>query len=349
MNVPSQSVERLFRLGYTAQEAQFIYLVAIHSGYFTRRQFLRFAHATKGKQSQTLLDKLLLENHGTTHSYQLGERVYHVFARKIFKAIGHENLRTRRKHQLDYIKTRLMALDFVLSNPSFEYLVTESDKVDFFAERMHVQRSCLPSRTYSSHASAKTTTRYFVDRFPLYIKDPQSSSPIVTFTYLDPGFAGLSGFGTHLRTYLPLFHALNEFHLVYVDVTGSSFAPARAEFSRVVLHETARPSKDTVIRYFSLRKAWESGSRVKAVDVVFLNTMTAEFENAMVDSLYRKWRDGLAEESEFLTLFGHEKRAVQGTILTLIGGESLCVFRRPKSHHEDVAGSPTSSLGGSLR
>ena len=31
--------------GYTEQEAAFLYLVAVHSGYFLRRQFCRFVSA----------------------------------------------------------------------------------------------------------------------------------------------------------------------------------------------------------------------------------------------------------------------------------------------------------------
>ena len=41
-------------------------------------------------------------------------------------------LRTRKKHELQYVKTRLVALDFVLGHPQHHYLETEADKVAFF-------------------------------------------------------------------------------------------------------------------------------------------------------------------------------------------------------------------------
>src|ERR1700749_711229 len=128
MSIAPHHVDSLGRLGYTREEAAFVYLVAIHSGYFTRRQFLRFAGIERGQRSQNFLHKLLSERHASAHTYQMGARVYHLFSRRIFNAIGHENLRTRRKHELDYVKTRVMALDFVLANRDCEYLETEADK-----------------------------------------------------------------------------------------------------------------------------------------------------------------------------------------------------------------------------
>ena len=129
-------------MGYTPEEARFIYIVATHSGYFTHRQFLEFSGTKPGKHSQKFLTKLLTHKHATYHTYQSGGRVYHIFSRKVFKAIDRDDLRTRRRHQLDYIKTRVVALDFVLSNLNCEYLETEAEKVPFFESELKVSR-CL--------------------------------------------------------------------------------------------------------------------------------------------------------------------------------------------------------------
>jgi hypothetical protein len=327
MNVPAQHVDTLVRLGYTPEEARFVYTVAIHSGYFTHRQFLRFADIKRGKHSQKFLDKLLLQKHAAPHAYHSGERVYHVFSRKVFHSIGHDNLRTRRKHQLDYIKTRLMALDFVLSNPAHHYLETEADKVPFFEERLGVSRLVLPSRAYTSKVSSQTTTRYFVDRFPVHVKDASPSSPVVTFTYLDPGFATLQGFTSHLRAYAGLFHSLRKFELIYVAVSDHAFQSARLEFSRIVLGGTSCPTKDGLLRYFSLRKAWDAGGRVEAADVVFLNAAKNQFRREGVEALYQKWCEGITEETDFAPFLRPESK-LHGTISTLLGGESLSVFHR---------------------
>ena len=35
-----------------------------------------------------------------------------------------------------------------------------------------------------------------------------SSSPVVTFSYVDPGYAGVAGFANHLNVYAPLLRSL---------------------------------------------------------------------------------------------------------------------------------------------
>ena len=50
MNIQANQIERIKELGYTEAEARFIYIVAIHSGYFTLRQFLNFTQAKRGKR-----------------------------------------------------------------------------------------------------------------------------------------------------------------------------------------------------------------------------------------------------------------------------------------------------------
>jgi hypothetical protein len=46
----------------------------------------------------------------------------------------------RRRHSVEFIKTRLILLDFILANPQYDYLETEQEKV----------RYCCPNRTWSN-------------------------------------------------------------------------------------------------------------------------------------------------------------------------------------------------------
>jgi hypothetical protein len=199
--------EGLHLLGYTKRESEFLFLVATHSGYFTNRQFKWFAQTESGSVSHAFVRKLLEQKHASYHTYRSGGRVYHVFARKVYQAIERENLRTRKKHELEYVKTRLVALDFVLGHPEHCYLETEAEKVAFFEKEWNVSRGTLPVKQYRARRSAEVTPRYFVDRFPMFV-DRLSSAPMVTFTYVDAGAVTLEAFGTHLRAYLGLFQAL---------------------------------------------------------------------------------------------------------------------------------------------
>ena len=58
------------------------------------------------------------------------------------QTIGHPDLRFRRPHGLDYVKTKLLSLDFVLQNPGNTYLTTEQKKLDYFT---HAQRAVVRS------------------------------------------------------------------------------------------------------------------------------------------------------------------------------------------------------------
>jgi hypothetical protein len=147
----------------------------------------------------------------------------------VYQAIERENLRTRKKHELEYVKTRLVALDFVLGHPEHCYLKTESEKVAFFEKQRNVSRETLPVKQYRARRSAEITPRYFVDRFPMFV-DRMSSPPVVTFTYVDAGAVTLEAFGTHLRAYLGLFQALPKLEFIYLAPTARLFRAAESEF-----------------------------------------------------------------------------------------------------------------------
>jgi hypothetical protein len=116
MNFPESSLANLSSLGYTEDEARFLYLVATHSGYFSMRQFLQFTGTKSGDKSMAFSQKLLGRGHATARSFLRNGLVYHLFSRIVYRAIGRENLRNRRAHSLEHIRTRLVALDFVLAH-----------------------------------------------------------------------------------------------------------------------------------------------------------------------------------------------------------------------------------------
>lgn len=72
MNIATTHLETLKAFGYTEVEAQFLYLVATHSGYFTARQFLAFAGAHWGKRTTTFWRKLQSQKHARTECFPRG-------------------------------------------------------------------------------------------------------------------------------------------------------------------------------------------------------------------------------------------------------------------------------------
>ena len=121
MSVPEDKIAKLRAFGYTEAEARFLYLVATHSGYFTLRQFLDFAGAKSGKRNTRLVEKLFSLGHASTRRYTRRSLVFQLRSRRIYAAIGKNHLRNRREHELPHIKTRLLALDFILAHPQENY------------------------------------------------------------------------------------------------------------------------------------------------------------------------------------------------------------------------------------
>ena len=104
----------------------------------------------------------------------------------VFKAIGEEDNRNRRWRQPYPVKVKLMGLDFVLAHQQHHYLATEAEKLDYFAGTLGLNRSYLPQRNYRSRHGRNITTRYFVDKFPLFLSGaPSAPSPVVGFCYVD--------------------------------------------------------------------------------------------------------------------------------------------------------------------
>ena len=135
--------------------------------------------------------------------------IYHLFSRTLYGQIEKGNLRNRRNHSFEFIRTRLVLLDFILANREVEYLETEQDKIRFFCEKLSVAKEFLPGKVYEGGPGSRPTIRYFVDKFPLFLAPPlPGTPPVVTFSYVDSGLGSISGFLTHLAAYQPLFRQL---------------------------------------------------------------------------------------------------------------------------------------------
>lgn len=328
MSITRFQLEGLHLLGYTKRESEFLFLVATHSGYFTNRQFKSFAQTESGSVSHAFIRKLLERKHATYHAYRSGGRVYHLFARKVYQAIERENLRTRKKHELEYVKTRLVALDFVLAHPRHSYLETEADKVAFFEQEHKVGREALPVKLYRARKSAEVTPRYFVDRFPIFL-NRGSAPPVLTFTYVDSGAVALDGFGTHLRAYLSLFQALRRFEFLYIAPTARLFQAAESEFHHVLYGRREQSKCATVLEYFRVRKAWDAKARVASADVILLKEAQGRYAGRNFEELYERWLNGSVKDGDLMRVAEQSFEAARGVFRAVLCGSSLRIFTDP--------------------
>lgn len=342
MSLTGFQLEGLHLLGYTKRESEFLFQVATHSGYFTNRQFKLFAHTASGSVSHAFIRKLLERKHATYHAYRSGERVYHVFARRVYQAIERENLRTRKKHEVEYVKTRLVALDFVLGHPQHRYLETEADKVGFFEKEYKVGGETLPVKLYRARRSAEVTPRYFVDRFPMFLNRAYTL-PVLTFTYVDSGAVTLEGFGTHLHAYLGLFQALPAFEFVYIAPSARLFQAAESQFQQVVNGRRLGGRSVSLLDYFRLRKSWDARERVASADVVSLKEAQVRYAGKQFDELYERWGKGIAKDSDVMRVAEQQIEAPRSEFRTHLCGSSLRVFADPLGNSAENWPEPDSS------
>ena len=172
---------KLEPLGWTGQDAEWIALVCLHSGVFTRAQFCHYFGVWRsGAQRfvQTLLDRRAAVETDVI-AFNGGGKTCRISSNAIYRALGVENIRHRRKASKPVVMRRLLSLDFVLEHPGMNWLPAEPEKVEFF-EKLGLTRRLIPRRIY--YGVAGNQKRYFALKLPLAV-DPET----VTFAYVNPG------------------------------------------------------------------------------------------------------------------------------------------------------------------
>ena len=238
--------------------------------------------------------KLLGKDHATARLLLRNGRVYHVFSRLVYRAIGRENIRNRREHSAEHIRTRLVILDFILAHQEYKYLEAEADKLHYFCQQLRIPKALLPAKRYTGAIHKKVTERYFVDKFPMFFSSEPASPPVVTFTFVDPGLQSLDSFTTHLLAYGSLFEALPEVRLVYIATRPTHFEAARKAFSAMANRPPKQDKGEEILRYFGLRKAWKAKKYAlfSNDDIELLNEYQKKFAGHRCEERYPSWRDG---------------------------------------------------------
>jgi hypothetical protein len=310
MNFPAEHVEHIKELGYTEAEARFLYIVAVHSGYFTLRQFRSFTNKSYRKWPTSFSQKLLKQGHATVRDYMRRGSIFHLFSNAVYRRIDKDNLRNRRKHSFDFMRARLVLLDFILANQQFNYFETEQDKVRFFCEELGVPKDALPAKVYQGRFDSKPALRYFTDRFPLFLAPPFfGAPPVVTFTYVDSGFATPSNFVAHLAAYQGLFRQLKSFRFLYIAAKDAYFRKAEERFRSLVKSPLESDVSSEILRYFQVRTKWEHHEYVVPVteDLEFLNDARRRFHGEGFESLFQAWSTETISERELRLEFSQLK------------------------------------------
>lgn len=209
-------------LGYTEREATFLYLVAIHSGYFVRRQFDYFTDRNKGALVMRFLEKARIAGHIEFLDYKQGWHVYHLFSRAVYRLLGNAESQHRRRKGDAQVRARLMALDYVLENDSDHYLESEEERLRFFVE----DRGIAPELFTGNGGLCP-----LLASFPMSLVDRTrpAQSP-VRFAFIDEGLSTIEKFLRFLSVADPLLRAVGTFELVYVSGSAFNFPTAKDAF-----------------------------------------------------------------------------------------------------------------------
>ena len=169
--------------GWTGREAEWIALVCLHSGVFTRAQFCYFFDALSDRKRafrfvRDLVDRGLAVEDALPNK-RGGAKACRISNKEIYRKLGIEYVRHRREGDDSTMLRRLLSLDYVLEHLELPWLPTEPEKVAFF-DLLGIDRRRLPRRLY--HGANGNQTRYFALKLPI-----AADTKTATFAYVDPG------------------------------------------------------------------------------------------------------------------------------------------------------------------
>ena len=141
----------LEQFGWRGRETEWIALVCLHSGIFTRAQFCFYFFNAWRNRAQRFVELLVDQGFASEVERPIfsgGALACRIFSKKIYRALGAEDIRHRKDSGVEILWRRLLSLDYVLEHPGLRWLPTEQEKVGCF-EALGLGRGvCCPDRVY---------------------------------------------------------------------------------------------------------------------------------------------------------------------------------------------------------
>ena len=215
---------RIAALGWPEGEADWIALVALHTGVFLRSQWCHFFHDDHRMPATRFVRQLIEKKQAREDKRAIfpgGARAVLVTSKTFYRVLDIPNVRHRRGQDANdaVLMRRLLSLDYLIERPSLTWLATEEDKVQRF-EALGISREIMPRRLYGKPDQPKVP-RYFDLKMPVAL-DP----PTATFVYVDAGQTSDSELRTWGSAHMPLWIALRRrtfaVHVVAVGLTAAA-------------------------------------------------------------------------------------------------------------------------------
>ncbi len=192
--------QALEAFGWTGAKAEWIALVCLHSGVFTRAQLSARLGIDRWKAYRFVRE---LTDRGVAAEETFARRkVCRVFARPVYRALGAEHVRHRKTASEEVLMRRLLSLDYVIEHADLPWLPTEDEKVAAF-EALGIERALLPVRVYQG--AGRETRRYFPVKLPVALDADRA-----VFVYADPGHGTATALRSWGAAHRRLWRALGE-------------------------------------------------------------------------------------------------------------------------------------------
>ena len=147
---------------------------------------------------------------GGAIAFNGGGKTCRISGKGIYRALGVENIRHRRKANRSVVMRRLLSLDFVLEHPGMNWvcpnwLPTEGEKVEFI-EGLGVHSNLIPRRIY--YGAVRAQKRYFALKLPVAGGDKTVTFQLPILAYVDPGHATAVELNSWGAAHGPLWDAI---------------------------------------------------------------------------------------------------------------------------------------------
>ena len=212
-------------LGWSGRKAEWIALVALHTGVFTRSQWCHFFDGANREAARVFVRALLdkqLASEDERAIFPGGARAVLLTGKAPYRALGIPDVRHRRAKDAttQVLMRRVLSLDYMIERPTLAWLPTEADKVQRF-EALGIDRSTFPYRLYGPHGKPQIP-RYVAFTLPIAV-DEQAA----TFVYVDAGQSTDSELRAWGMAHAPLWAALRaRTFAVHVVAVGMGIAAA---------------------------------------------------------------------------------------------------------------------------
>ena len=150
---------KLAPLGWSGREAEWLALVALHSGVFTRSQWRHYFDDPRREMVSRFVRALVekkLAFEDERHIFPGSARAVLLTGKPLYHALGIPDVRHRRSKAATTVvlTRRLLSLDYIIERPTFGWLPTEADKVRRF-EALGLDRRTFPYRLYGPRANRR--------------------------------------------------------------------------------------------------------------------------------------------------------------------------------------------------